>query len=81
MSGVVNNKLLMYTDDSAILVADKHKSNIVKLLKKELNAVSDKLIDIKVSLHLGEPDSMVFCSKLKLKPQLNLRISCKDNDI
>ena len=81
MSGVVNNKLLMYTDDSAILVEDKHKSNIEKLLKKELEAVSDKLIDIKLSLHLGEPDSMVFGSKLKLKPQLNLRIACKDTDI
>ena len=28
MSGVVNNKLLLYADESAIMVADKHKSNI-----------------------------------------------------
>ena len=33
MSGVVNNKLLLYADDSAILIADKHVSNNEKLLK------------------------------------------------
>ena len=34
MSGVVSNMLLLYADDSAILVADKHISNIETLLKK-----------------------------------------------
>ena len=34
MSGVVNNNLLLDADDSAILVADKHISNIKMLLKK-----------------------------------------------
>ena len=33
---VVNKKLLLYADDSAILVADKHMSNIEKLLKRNL---------------------------------------------
>ena len=41
MSGVVNNKFHLYADDSAILVADKQKSNIEKLLKKELEEVGD----------------------------------------
>ena len=41
MSGVVNNKFHLYADDSAILVADKQKSNIEKLLKKELEKVGD----------------------------------------
>ena len=53
MSGVVNNKLLLYADDSAILVADKDISNIEKLLKKELETVGSYwLIDNKLSLHL-----------------------------
>ena len=67
MSGVVNNKLLLYADDSAILVADKHTSNIEKLLKKELEMVSDWLIDNKLSLHLGKTESILFGSKIKLK--------------
>ena len=41
VSGVVINKLLLYADDSAILVVDKHISNIETLLKKELEVVSD----------------------------------------
>ena len=38
MSGVANNNFFLY--DSAILVADKQKSNIENLLKKELEKVS-----------------------------------------
>ena len=36
MSGMVNNKLLLYADDSAILVADKHISNTEMMLKRNL---------------------------------------------
>ena len=43
MSRGVNNKLFLYADDS-----DKHKSSIEKLLKKELEMVSDWLIDNKL---------------------------------
>ena len=71
----------MYTDESAILVADKHKLNIEKLLKKELETASDKLNGIKLSLHLGKTESILVGSKLKLKSESNLRISCKDTDI
>ena len=44
MSGVVKNELLLYADGTAILVADEHKTNIEKLLKKELETVSDGLL-------------------------------------
>ena len=78
---MVNNKLLLYADDSAILVADKHISNIEKLLKKELETVSDWLIDNKLSLHLGKTESILFGSKIKLKSESNLNISCRGTDI
>ena len=81
MSGVVNNKLLLYADDSAILVADRHISNIEKLLKKELETVSDWLIDNKLSLHLGKTESILFGSKIKLKSESNLNITCRGTDI
>ena len=41
MSGAVNHKLLLYADDSAILVADKNVSTIEILLQKELEVVSE----------------------------------------
>ena len=59
MTGGVNNKLFLYADDS-----DKHKSSIEKLLKKELETVSDWLIDNKLSLHLGKTESILFVSLL-----------------
>ena len=46
--GVFNHKLLLYVDDSVILVAEKYE--ISNLLKKELETVGDWLIDNKLSL-------------------------------
>lgn len=77
MSGAVNHKLLLYADDSAILVADKRVSTIEILLQKELEVVSEWLVDNKLSLHLGKTESILFGSKIRLKSQSNLQISCK----
>ena len=60
MSGVVNNKLHLYAGDSAILVADKHLTNLKKLLKRELENISEWLITNKLSLHLGKTESILF---------------------
>ena len=73
MSSVVSNKLLLYADDSEIRVADKHISNIETFLKKELEVVSDWLIDSKLSLHRGKTELILFRSKIKLKTEPNLR--------
>ena len=51
MSGAVENKLLLYADDSAILVADKNISTVETLLQRKLEVVSDWLINNKLSLH------------------------------
>ena len=81
MSGAVNHKLLLYADDSAILVADKSVSTIEILLQKELEVVSEWLVDNKLSLHLGKTESILFGSKIRLKSQSNLQISCKGTNI
>ena len=67
MSGAVNNKLLLYADDSAILVADKCLSNIETVLQNELEIVSEWLVDNKLSLHLGKTESLLFGSRNRLK--------------
>ena len=67
MSGAVSNKLLLYADDSAILVADKCLSNIETVLQNELEIVSEWLVDSKHSLHLGKTESILFESTLRLK--------------
>ena len=58
MSGVIGNKLLLYADDSAILVADKDISTVENALQTDLQLVSEWLIDNKLSLHLGKTESI-----------------------
>ena len=64
MSGAVSNKLLLYADDSAILVADKCLSNIETVLQNELESASEWLVDSKLSLHLGKQN--LYCLNLHL---------------
>ena len=77
MSGAVSNKLLLYADDSAILVADKCLYNIETVLQNELEIVSEWLVDNKISLHLGKTESILFESRPRLKSQSVLSITCK----
>ena len=66
MSGAVNHKLLLYADNSNILVAE---------------VVSEWLVDNELSLHLGKTESILFGSKSTLQSQLKLGISCKGTHI
>ena len=81
MSGAVTNKLLLYADDSAILVADKNVSNIETVLQRELKVVHEWLIDNKLSLHLGKTESILFGSRPRLKAQSDWNISCEGTSI
>ena len=77
MSDAVSNKPLLYTDDSAILVADKCLSNIKTVLQNELEIVSEWLVDNKLSLHLRKKESIMFGSRPRLKSQSVLSITGK----
>ena len=81
MSGVIGNKLLLYADDSAILVADKDISTVENSLQTNLQIFSEWLIDNKLSLHLGKTESISFGSKARLRPWSILNIECKGSKI
>ena len=81
MSGVIGNKLLLYSDDSAILGADKDISTVENDLQTDLQIVSEWLIDNKLSLHLGKTKSILFGSKSRLRSRSNLNIECKGSKI
>jgi len=68
--------LLLYADDSAILVSHKCLSKVEQALTEDLHLVSQWLIDNKLSLHLGKTESIVFGSKHKLKSKSVLDITC-----
>ena len=50
----VQCKLLLYADDSALIVADKSPETIQHRLSREMESIREWLIDNKLSLHLGQ---------------------------
>ena len=67
MSSAVNFKLLLYADDSALIVPGKDVKEIELKLTKELESISNWLTDNKLSLHLGKTESILFGPKKKLQ--------------
>ena len=59
----VQCKLLLYADDSALLVEGKDPNLIAETLSNELNSCRHWLIDNKLSLHLGKTEAILYGSK------------------
>ena len=75
----VKCKLLLYADDSALMVSYSDVNIIQERLSMELKAVNEWLIDNKLSLHLGKTESILFGTKRKLVRHSELIIKCGDN--
>ena len=76
MESAVDCDLLLYADDSALLIRGKNIIDIEQKLSEELAKLNVWLIDNKLSLHLGKTESLIFASIRKLKQQKFLRIPC-----
>ncbi len=72
----VSCKLLLYADDSALLVSHKDPDFISHTLGKELESCHQWLIDNKLSLHLGKTECIIFGSKRKLRKIKDFSINC-----
>ena len=59
-------KLLLYADDSALLVSGSDPKTIADKLSEELESCRKWLMDNKLSLHLGKTEAISFGSKRKL---------------
>ena len=81
MPSAVNCKVLLYADDTALLVSGKSVLEIETSLASELQSVRNWLLDNKLSLHLGKTESILFGTKRKLQNQTNLNILCAGNPI
>ena len=75
MESTVKCKLILYADDSALLVSGKDIKVIQETLGKELCAFSSWLVDTKRSLHLGKTKSTLFgsCKKICNSPSLDIK--------
>ena len=77
----VRCKLLLYADDSTLIVAGSDPKVIADTLSFELNSSREWLIDNKLSLHLGKTESILFGSKRKLKRVNSFEVRCNNEVI
>ena len=71
MELAVEGKLLLYADDSAILISDKDPSIVAEKLHTNLSSTNDWLIDNRLSMHAGKTELIIFSSKRRLKQVQN----------
>ena len=81
MKAAVKCKLLLYADDSALLASSSDVSEIEDVLSRELESVSEWLVENRLSLHLGKTESILFGSNKRLAKRRELHITCTGNDI
>ena len=77
----VKCKLLLYADDSALIVSGKDPKEIARDLSRELESCKQWLIDNKLSLHLGKTEAILFGSKRKLNKVESFDVKCGDINI
>ena len=69
-------KLLLYADDSALIISGTDPKRIAEELSKELESCQQWLKDNKLSLHLGKTETMIFGTKRKLKEVKSFDVKC-----
>ena len=75
MVSSVRNKLLLYADDSVILVSNKDPQVVARELSKDLNSCNQWLIDNRLSLHVGKTECILFGSHANLDNAKDFKIS------
>ena len=77
----VDCKVLLYADDSALLVSGKDPKMVADELSKELDSCRQWMIDNKLSLHLGKTEAILFGSKRKLNSVQDFSVKCNGKTI
>ena len=60
-------KMLLYADDSALLVSDKDPDVVTTKLAQELSNCNNWLVSNKLSMHMGKTEFIMFGAKKKLR--------------
>ncbi len=81
MSISVSCKLLLYADDSILLVSGKDPTVISEKLSTKLQSCNKWLIENNLSLHPGKCESILFASKRKCKKVKTFVVTCNGHNI
>ena len=76
----MTHPILLYANDSALIVSGSDPNVIADLLSNELKSCIQWLIDNKLSLHLGKTEAILFGTKRKLRKVDTFAVKC-DNEI
>ena len=74
MSQSVSCDLLLYADDSCLIVTHKVINYIENTLNLNLSSLCDWLVDNKLSIHFGKTESILFGTSTKLTKVNHLNI-------
>lgn len=74
MQSACSCDLLLYADDSALMVSNKNKAVIESRLSMELENVSQWLSENRLSLHIGKTESILFSTSRKQKNQEGFKV-------
>ncbi|MFV0264183.1 MAG: reverse transcriptase domain-containing protein [Kluyvera sp.] len=77
----VKCKLLLYADDSVLLVSDNDPRTVSDTLSKELESRNVWLVDNRLSLHRGKIEAMLCSTKQKMRSTEGSGVKCKDTSI
>ena len=77
----VDRNLFLYADDCALLVPNKDPKIVADKLSYELESCRQWLIDIKLSVHLGKTEAILFGSKRKLNFVQDFSVICDGKKI
>ncbi len=81
MSVSVKSKLLLYADDSVLLVSHRDPRVISNTLSQELESCNKWLIDNRLSQHLGKTEAILCGTKRKTRNTENFEVKYKDTAI
>ena len=66
METSVQSKLLLYADDSVLIVSDRDPNVVAQKLKSDLESCNQWFTENKLSMHVGKTECILFGSKRKL---------------
>ena len=66
METSVQSKLLLYADDSVLIVSDRDPNVVAQKLKSDLESCNQWFTENKLSMDVGKTDCILFGSKRKL---------------
>ena len=69
-------QLILYADDSALLVSGKDVNKIEEQLGNELSSLNGWLVDNRLSINLGKTESILFSTKKRLGISSEMNVTC-----